>query len=77
MVHRASDEKHIRGSPFSINVGDTELAHAPKVHVSGATSNAKANCQNSVIVDTNGAGMVLFPRYALNVNYCKCTVVEL
>lgn len=55
-VHRASDEKHIKGSPFSVNVGDNELAHAPKVHVSGQTTEAKANTPNHVTVDTNGAG---------------------
>lgn len=56
-VHRASDEKHIRSSPFSITVGDTELAHAAKVSVSGDTTSAKANTPNHVLIDTNGAGI--------------------
>ena len=51
------DEKHIKGSPFSINVGDKELAHASKVVVSGQTAEAKANTTNYVTIDTSGTGL--------------------
>ncbi|XP_052761429.1 filamin-A-like isoform X2 [Mya arenaria] len=54
-VH-TSNEKHIKGSPFSIPVGESEMAHANKVKVSGSTSTAQANCENYFVVDTTGAG---------------------
>lgn len=50
------DEKHIKGSPFTINVTDKELAHAAKVVVTGQTAEAKANTSNYVTVDTSGTG---------------------
>lgn len=50
------DEKHIKGSPFTINVTDKELAHAAKVHVTGQTAEAKANQPNYVSIDTSGTG---------------------
>ena len=55
-VVRSADEKHVKGSPFKVNVGDNELAHASKVHVTGQTSDASANSSNYFTVDTSGAG---------------------
>ena len=51
-----SNEKHIKGSPFSIPVGDAEMAHANKVQITGAISSAAANSQNFFVIDTTGAG---------------------
>lgn len=56
-VYVCSNEKNIKGSPFTINVGDKELAHAAKVKVSGATSEATANNGNEIIVDTTDSGV--------------------
>ena len=53
------DEKHIKGSPFSISVTDKELAHAAKVVVSGQTAEAKANTTNYVTIDTSGTGRII------------------
>lgn len=50
------DEKPIKGSPFSVNVGDTEIAHAGKISLTGATAEAQANTANHFEIDTNGAG---------------------
>lgn len=55
-----SDEKQIKGSPFKIDVGDKEFAHAAKVQVTGNTTNANANTHNSIMIDTNGAGKNYF-----------------
>lgn len=50
------DEKQIKGSPFSIKVGDGEMAHAAKVQIIGKTSEAQANTHNEFLIDTTGAG---------------------
>ncbi|XP_069125189.1 filamin-A-like isoform X3 [Argopecten irradians] len=50
------NEKHIKGSPFSINVGDSEIAHASKVKVTGPTTEALANQTNILKIDTSNAG---------------------
>ncbi|XP_067672401.1 filamin-A-like isoform X3 [Haliotis asinina] len=55
-VYVCSNEKNIKGSPFTINIGDKELAHAGKVKVSGATGDAIANSENELIVDTTDSG---------------------
>ncbi|XP_052265611.1 filamin-A-like isoform X1 [Dreissena polymorpha] len=54
-VHTSS-EKHIKGSPFNIAVGDKEMAHASKVTVSGNLNSANANSENHIVIDTNGSG---------------------
>ncbi|XP_053387060.1 filamin-A-like isoform X2 [Mercenaria mercenaria] len=51
-----ADEKPIKGSPFTINVGDKEIAHAAKVHLTGQTTSAQANTENTFTIDTTGAG---------------------
>ena len=51
-----SDEKPVKGSPFSIKVGDNEIAHAAKVHLTGQTTSAQANTDNFFTIDTTGAG---------------------
>lgn len=51
-----SDEKNIKGSPFTINVGDQEIAHAGKVQLTGQTSDAKANESNTFTIDTASSG---------------------
>ncbi|KAL3876827.1 hypothetical protein ACJMK2_034617 [Sinanodonta woodiana] len=50
------DEKQIKGSPFSIKVGEHEIAHASKVNISGKISDAIANEANYFTIDANGAG---------------------
>ncbi|ESO84790.1 hypothetical protein LOTGIDRAFT_221912 [Lottia gigantea] len=50
------DEHAIKGSPFSIQVGDNEIAHAAKVHVTGATTSCVANDTNDLKIDTTNAG---------------------
>lgn len=54
MVFRS--EKHIKGSPFNIHVGDKEIAHAAKVKVKGPTTDALANETNELIIDTTTSG---------------------
>ncbi|XP_062570690.1 filamin-A-like isoform X5 [Saccostrea cucullata] len=55
-VHISREEKPIKGSPFHINVGDKELAHAAKVKVTGPTTKAKANEPNILDIDCSEAG---------------------
>ncbi|XP_050390221.1 filamin-A [Patella vulgata] len=50
------DEKPIKGSPYTIDVGDKELGHAAKVHVTGAVTDASANSPNTLEIDTSNAG---------------------
>ncbi|XP_076455178.1 filamin-A-like isoform X2 [Babylonia areolata] len=50
------NEKHIKSSPFRINVGDNEMGHAAGCKVSGATDKATANTPNEIVVDTTDAG---------------------
>lgn len=54
------DEKQIKGSPFSIKVGEHEIAHAAKVNISGKTSEAIANEANYFTIDANGAGIITY-----------------
>lgn len=54
-----SDEKAIKGSPFNIAVGEMEMAHAAKVHVTGQTTEAQANTSNHFTIDTTGAGIYI------------------
>ena len=50
------EEKAIKGSPFQIQIGDKEIAHAAKVKVEGATGKAVANESNYLNIDCNDAG---------------------
>ncbi|KAL8592277.1 hypothetical protein ACOMHN_036911 [Nucella lapillus] len=49
-------EKHIKGSPFKVNVGNTEMGHAAGCKVTGAIDKATANKPNELIIDTTSAG---------------------
>ena len=49
-------EKHIKGSPFRVVVGNKEMGHAAGCTVSGATDKADANEPNELTVDTTNAG---------------------
>lgn len=46
----------IKGSPFRVEVGDGQLCQANKVHVTGASKEAKANKWNEVHINIADAG---------------------
>ncbi|XP_076459972.1 filamin-A-like isoform X2 [Babylonia areolata] len=55
-VNVMRNEKHIKGSPFKVKVGDNEMGHAAGCSVTGAIDKATANKANEIIIDTNNAG---------------------
>ena len=55
-VEVTQEGKAIAGSPFRIEVGDGQLCQANKVHVSGASKEAKANKWNEVHINIADAG---------------------
>lgn len=46
----------ITGSPFKVEVGDQQVCHAAKVHVSGAVQTATANKWNELLLNITDAG---------------------
>ncbi|XP_025077978.1 filamin-A-like isoform X3 [Pomacea canaliculata] len=50
------NEKHIKNSPFRLQIGDKELGHAAGCKVSGAIDKSIANHPNTVEIDTTNAG---------------------
>jgi len=48
--------KHIKNSPFKINVKEPEVGDARKVKVSGALKEGKTQIENFFNVDTKNAG---------------------
>lgn len=57
LVNVYRNGQHIQGSPFRINVGETELGNASKVRVSGeGLERGMANEVNEFVVDTREAG---------------------
>lgn len=61
------NEKHIKNSPFRLQIGDKELGHAAGCKVSGAIDKSIANHPNTVEIDTTNAGK--FSCY-LAVSFC-------
>ena len=50
--------KAVKGSPFTVNVGDGQVCASTKVKASGAIKDAKANVQNTINLDASAAGKI-------------------
>ena len=56
MVEVSQDGAKFPGSPFQIQVGDSELCSAAKVKVQGAIKDGMANTWNEIAINVAGAG---------------------
>ena len=56
MVDITQEGVKFPGSPFQIQVGDSELCSSAKVRVTGALREATANKWNEVVINVSDAG---------------------